>query len=284
MRLLVEAGLDGLHYREWFDLLTRAGYAVAGKDPLAVFLTQLTRSPVVRKSATPGRYELDRQADQRLKRRIDRLHREYLSATRSHRDADHGRDRQDREAARRGPKGAALAARGRRMIEIRPARQQDAQAVAAIYNHGIQERQATFETRPRRPNEIEGWLEEGRPFLVATDEDDDRRLRPRVAVLGPARVRGGGGARRLRRSRPARQGRRPAADGRARPGRGGRRLPQAHEPRLHHQPRQPGAAQGRRASPRWASRDGTASSTGSGRTRCWWNACSVRPRGGRIAP
>ena len=85
MRLLVEAGLDELHYREWFDLLTRQGHEVAGKDPLAVFLTQLTRSPVVRKSATPGRYELDRQADQRLKRRIDRLHREYLSATRSNR-------------------------------------------------------------------------------------------------------------------------------------------------------------------------------------------------------
>ena len=85
VRLLVAEGLDGLHYREWFDLLTGAGHAVAGKDPLAVFLTQLTRSPVVRKSATPGRYELDRQADQRLKRRIDRLHREYLSATRANR-------------------------------------------------------------------------------------------------------------------------------------------------------------------------------------------------------
>jgi L-amino acid N-acyltransferase YncA len=58
------------------------------------------------------------------------------------------------------------------VIEIRPARLDDAPQVAAIYNHGIQERQATFETRPRRPNEIEGWLEEGRPFLVATDEDD----------------------------------------------------------------------------------------------------------------
>ena len=65
------------------------------------------------------------------------------------------------------------------MIEIRQARAEDAQAVAAIYNHGIQERQATFETRPRRPNEIEGWLEEGRPFLVATDEDE---------IVGFARV------------------------------------------------------------------------------------------------
>jgi L-amino acid N-acyltransferase YncA len=54
-------------------------------------------------------------------------------------------------------------------IDIRPAGPKDAEAVAAIYNHGIAERQATFETRPRRANEILGWLEEGRPFIVATD-------------------------------------------------------------------------------------------------------------------
>ena len=63
---------------------------------------------------------------------------------------------------------------------VRHATEQDAEAVAAIYNHGIAERQATFETRPRRPNEIAGWLTEGRPFLVATDEDG--------RILGFARV------------------------------------------------------------------------------------------------
>ena len=36
-------------------------------------------------------------------------------------------------------------------IEVRPAEPRDAEAVAAIYNHGIAERQATFETRARRP-------------------------------------------------------------------------------------------------------------------------------------
>jgi phosphinothricin acetyltransferase len=66
------------------------------------------------------------------------------------------------------------------MIAIRPAEPMDAEAVAAIYNHGIAERQATFETRARRPNEVAGWLEAGRPFLVATDETD--------AILGFARV------------------------------------------------------------------------------------------------
>jgi hypothetical protein len=83
VRLLVEAGLEGLHYKEWFALLRAHGHDVAGKDPLAVFLTQLTRSPVVRKSSIPGHYELDRRATERLKRRIDRLHREYLTAPRT---------------------------------------------------------------------------------------------------------------------------------------------------------------------------------------------------------
>lgn len=66
-------------------------------------------------------------------------------------------------------------------MKIRPARAADAEQVAAIYNHGIAERQATFETRPRRPAEIEGWLEEGRPFIVATEDDH-------TTVLGFARV------------------------------------------------------------------------------------------------
>jgi L-amino acid N-acyltransferase YncA len=65
-------------------------------------------------------------------------------------------------------------------ITVRPAAPYDAEAVAAIYNHGIAERQATFETRARRPNEVAGWLDEGRPFLVATDEHD--------TILGFARV------------------------------------------------------------------------------------------------
>src|SRR3954453_8638149 len=57
-------------------------------------------------------------------------------------------------------------------IEVRHAEPRDAEAVAAIYNRGIAERQATFETRARRPNEIAGWLEEGRPFIVAVDRDE----------------------------------------------------------------------------------------------------------------
>jgi L-amino acid N-acyltransferase YncA len=64
-------------------------------------------------------------------------------------------------------------------MQVRPATAEDAAAVAAIYNHGIAERQATFETRPRSPREVAAWLEEGRPFLVATDGDE---------ILGFARL------------------------------------------------------------------------------------------------
>jgi phosphinothricin acetyltransferase len=65
-------------------------------------------------------------------------------------------------------------------MQVRPAEPADTDAVAAIYNHGIAERQATFETRARRPQEVAAWLEEGRPFLVAADDDG--------SVLGFARV------------------------------------------------------------------------------------------------
>lgn len=43
-----------IHYRAWFDLVRDQGYAVAGKDPLATFLAQVSRAdeiqPVGRRS------------------------------------------------------------------------------------------------------------------------------------------------------------------------------------------------------------------------------------------
>ncbi len=36
-----------VHYREWYALVTGAGVRVAGKDPLATFLTQLSQAPEV---------------------------------------------------------------------------------------------------------------------------------------------------------------------------------------------------------------------------------------------
>jgi hypothetical protein len=34
---------DAIHYRIWFDALLAAGFRVSGRDPLATFLTQVTR-------------------------------------------------------------------------------------------------------------------------------------------------------------------------------------------------------------------------------------------------
>jgi hypothetical protein len=64
---------EALHYREWFGLLADAGYSVAGKDPLAVFLTQLSRSPLVRRGTESGVYELELQAPARLRHRLHDL-------------------------------------------------------------------------------------------------------------------------------------------------------------------------------------------------------------------
>jgi hypothetical protein len=65
--------IEALHYRRWYELTREAGYVISGKDPLAVFLTQITRSPVVRKTDQAGVYELDRQAPLRLRQRLERL-------------------------------------------------------------------------------------------------------------------------------------------------------------------------------------------------------------------
>ena len=48
-----------IHYREWFERVIAAGYAVGGKDPVASFLTNIRDSPAVRRGSVPGRYRLD---------------------------------------------------------------------------------------------------------------------------------------------------------------------------------------------------------------------------------
>ena len=65
-------------------------------------------------------------------------------------------------------------------LTIREARRGDEDAIVALYNIGIAERQATFETRPRRAAEVTEWLDAGRPFLVAEDGDGQ--------IVGFARV------------------------------------------------------------------------------------------------
>ena len=67
------------------------------------------------------------------------------------------------------------------MPVIRAARSADAQAVADIYNEGIETRLATFETEPRSAPEVEAWRGAGErlPLLVAEEDD---------VVLGWARI------------------------------------------------------------------------------------------------
>ena len=55
---------------------------------------------------------------------------------------------------------------------VRSAVHGDAPAVAAIYNEGIADRIATFETRERTAAEVIPWLDDGLPFLVATLEGE----------------------------------------------------------------------------------------------------------------
>lgn len=62
-----------VHYRDWFKLLTAQGFMPAGKDPLATFLTQIGRSPVVRRSTSAGMYVLDLETPPRVRSRLARL-------------------------------------------------------------------------------------------------------------------------------------------------------------------------------------------------------------------
>jgi L-amino acid N-acyltransferase YncA len=58
-------------------------------------------------------------------------------------------------------------------IEIRDVAREDAAAIAAIYNLGIAERSATFETEPRSEAQIGARIEQHDrfPMLVAVDTD-----------------------------------------------------------------------------------------------------------------
>src|SRR4051812_6843010 len=79
VKLLVDNGREAMHYREWYRLLERAGHEIAGKDPIAVFLTQISRSPAVRRGSRAGFYELDRGAFHRLRVKIDALQHELAA-------------------------------------------------------------------------------------------------------------------------------------------------------------------------------------------------------------
>ena len=54
-------------------------------------------------------------------------------------------------------------------MHARSATPGDAAAIAAIYNQGIEDRVATFETRPRRAEDVRSWFEGGHPVVVVEE-------------------------------------------------------------------------------------------------------------------
>lgn len=61
-------------------------------------------------------------------------------------------------------------------MRTRPARLKDAGAIARIYNQGIEERIATFETKERNARERRAWIEEHderHPVIVAEAENGE---------------------------------------------------------------------------------------------------------------
>jgi L-amino acid N-acyltransferase YncA len=51
-------------------------------------------------------------------------------------------------------------------MRARPATPDDAEAIALIYNEGIADRTATFETRPRTPEDVRAWFDGKHPIVV----------------------------------------------------------------------------------------------------------------------
>ncbi|HUS16888.1 MAG TPA: N-acetyltransferase, partial [Chloroflexia bacterium] len=54
-------------------------------------------------------------------------------------------------------------------MQVRMANPDDAAAIARIYNQGIEERGATFETEPRTPDTVRGWFNARYPIVVVVE-------------------------------------------------------------------------------------------------------------------
>src|SRR5579862_1019364 len=55
-------------------------------------------------------------------------------------------------------------------LTARTARREDAPAITEIYNQGIEDRIATFETRPRAVSDVLPWFDRAYAFVSVTDE------------------------------------------------------------------------------------------------------------------
>jgi phosphinothricin acetyltransferase len=79
-------------------------------------------------------------------------------------------------------------------LRVRAATQEDAPRIAVIYNQGIEERSATFETRLRSADDVARWFDGVHPVCVAEDESGvvafaaSSAYRPRDCYAGIAEV------------------------------------------------------------------------------------------------
>ncbi len=77
-------------------------------------------------------------------------------------------------------------------MTARPATPEDADAIARIYNEGIEDRVATFETRLRSLEDVRAWFDGVHPIVVVEDEDGvvafaaTSSYRPRACYAGIA--------------------------------------------------------------------------------------------------
>ena len=61
-------------------------------------------------------------------------------------------------------------------MKARPATREDAAAIACIYNQGIEDRIATFETRMRSEEDILAWFVSPYPVVVVEDEENGEEI------------------------------------------------------------------------------------------------------------
>ena len=76
-------GEQEVHYREWFERLMAAGFAIGGKDPLASFLTNIRDSPAVARGSRQGYYKLDPDSAAPLEQQLGEVQAELADVERS---------------------------------------------------------------------------------------------------------------------------------------------------------------------------------------------------------
>ena len=132
IRLLIAGGRhDGIHYRDWYGLLVNAGYTVAGQDPLAAFLTNISRSPIVRPGDRPGVKRLDLGAAQQIAAELAAAHRDLAAVA--------------EESARHPERHSTLGGGQRHLLaRVRRLEREHAEAVEAV-EHGARAETATLE-------------------------------------------------------------------------------------------------------------------------------------------